>query len=445
MQINNIDFENNFEKIKDQIVTKNQVKQLTDVFIEKNLGYNVVTQLLAENIQFEMLSNMEKIALCTGLYEKLGFEMFKPSLYFSNDELFKYKMFVGDKAKTTNTIDFDNVVKYDDNCYICSFWNPINQVKARLNKNIGYDFDMQRDATFIKTKNGIKRKITLNRKSVDGIKETIRNNQYYPLDMITLAVIVLDDKEIMFDFSESHKHIQITNIPELESPNTTRVFMIDGWHRDTAIWELYEEGFDFSNFKGFPVQIAILTPELAAAFVERQSKANQVTSTRVATKTDTSYNSIIDNLNNKQNKDNNSIFYHNIAQTFSDMKRESKLMNYENLTEALAFMSKKYGLDINNIARRMSITSMIQENVNLTIEILKLKDEKLSLIKENKGLLNLLTILSYEIKISEKDKFDLLSDFADKLSQNENMIKKMKLNNKVYDLEKSYNEILNLL
>lgn len=432
-----------FDEIKEKIDSLEKLKKIRKEFERKKIGYSVVSDIFSDNLPLDELNLYEQIALTKGIYN-LGYEEFRPDKFFSDDELMKYELYT-EKSAFTNILDFDEVSKYDDTVYYCTFWNPLDQIKARMNRNIGYDFNMQRDATYIKDNQGrIRKTITINRNAVEGIKNAIREGNYYPPDVISLAVVVIDNKEIMFEYSESHRHIQIECEPSMLSERTTKVVMSDGWHRDTALWELYKEGYDLSNFKGFPVQIAILTPAQISAYVVRQGLANKMSTSKAKTNVDNSYNSIINNLNTKQNKDKNSIFFNSIATTYEDMEYENKLMNYETLTRVFKAMEREYGIDLNSQISRMSFTKMLQEKVNLIVEMLRLEDKNLNIFKKYKNLINLFIIAAYKIKLSDENEFDLIANFVKRILECKDEFGSLRLNTKKFSIRGSI-ELVNRL
>lgn len=438
--------------------TKKELNEaIQDELARKKLPIHIFLEAVNEEsgISLNNLDIIEKIAILKGIRTLSQYRTdFRESDFFTPNELDSYESYVV-LEEDSNVLVFKNVEKYNDNYYCCPCWKPVSQYKARKNRLVRYNFATQRQATITKDTYGkIRREITLNRASVDGIKKTIMNKEYFPPDTLTLNILKSDDKLPDFEYNEAKRTLKIRINYNIEDFDYTVVDFTDGWHRDTAIYELFNEGKNVEDyFKGFPVNISVTNAKQSAAFVRRQMLANKEDDEYLRSMEDNEYNDFIDKLNNTIE---NNILYNNIGITREEMLDTNKLTYKDVFRKALRYTEKNEGIEINN---RRTLVLGTENYIKLLDEIMeefenyKLNAEDMKIFTREGIYLGYFALWSYlekrnyseESKLSEKERFILISNFVKNIIENKEEIKSLKLRTKHFNIHKTYSFFKDLI
>lgn len=338
---------------------------------------------------------------------------------------------------------FENVKEYNDYYYCCTYWKPSEQYRARKNRLVRYNFATQRQANIRKTAYGtIRREINLNRKSVNGIKEMIKAGEYFPPDTLTLNILLLEEKNANVHYNKEKEELRIKINYDIDATDYTVVDFTDGWHRDTAIYELYNEGFDVEKtFKGFPVNISIVKPEVAARFVNRQMLANRESDEYMRAMEKNSYNDFIEAVN----KNSKSILFNQIAKTREEMLKTDKLTYNEVFEKALRHIEKNEDITIEGRSMMIYGTEKYVDIINTIFEILEDKkvDNKIMKVFKSENIwLGYFAIWSYlqKNKLNDIEEYKLIDNFVENvIATKDEDIKDLKLNNKAFNIGNTYN------
>ena len=374
----------------DFLTSKKIYKTVKNELIKKKLTPFIFNEVMNEEngLNISDLETNEQIAISKALYN-YGLEQFKPSNYFNINELGAYETYIDINENNDMELIFENVKEYNDYYYCCTYWKPSEQYRARKNRLVRYNFATQRQANIRKTAYGtIRREISLNRKSVNGIKEMIKAGEYFPPDTLTLNILLLEEKNANVHYNKEKEELRIKINYDIEATDYTVVDFTDGWHRDTAIYELYNEGFDVEKtFKGFPVNISIVKPEVAARFVNRQMLANRESDEYMRAMEKNSYNDFIEAVN----KNSKSILFNQIAKTREEMLKTDKLTYNEVFEKALRHIEKNEDITIEG--RSMMIYGT-EKYVDMTVKENRKKQSSIQT--------NLPSLLPYFEHIREK-------------------------------------------
>lgn len=433
-----------FMKDVDYLTGKKIYNSVKEELIKKKMTPFVFNEVMNEEngLNINDLEINEQIAIAKGLY-KYGLEKFKPSNYFTANQIGEYETYINlENEENAMELVFSNVNQYTDEYYCCAYWKPSNQYKARKNRMVRYNFATQRAATIRRDSYGnIRKEITLNRKSVDGIKRTIKRGEYFPPDTLTLNVLLLEDKVANVKYDKEKRELRIKINYNIDDVDYTVVDFTDGWHRDTAIYELYNEGVDVEKyFKGFPVNISIVTPEQAAKFVARQMLANKESDEYLKAIENSDYNDFISRINDSSS---NNILFNQIAKTREEMVQTGKLTYNEIFQKALRHVEKIEDIKIEGRSIMIFGTDNYVRIINTIFEILNEKEcnsETIKLFKSEGIWLGYFALWSYlqKNKLSEKDELILIYNFVDNMIGLKNEIKELKLNNKNFSIRKTY-------
>ncbi|MDC4245576.1 hypothetical protein [Clostridium perfringens] len=435
------------------------VMKQVDITEEKKIYDSVKKELIKKKLQpfvfnevmndtnglnIEDLDINEQIAIAKGLYN-FGLEVFKPSKFFTINELGAYETYVDLTNEDNNNmiLTFNDVTEYNDQYYCCTCWNPQEQYRARKNRLVRYNFATQRQATIKKTAFGsVRKEITLNRNSVNEIKQTIKNGKYFPPDTLTLNILLLEDKISNIEYNKEKRQLKIAVNYDIDAVDYTVVDFVDGWHRDTAIYELYNEGYDVEKtFKGFPVNISIVKPEIAAEFVRRQMLANSESEEYIKATENNNYNKFI----NKINSSNNSILFDQIAKTRKEMIESNKMTYNDIFQKALRYIERITDIKIEGRNIMLFGVENYIRITNTIIEILKEKkvDKNTMDLFTNEGVwLGYFALWEYlqKNKIdNELEEFNFIKGFVENMIVFKEDIKKLRLNTLKFSISKTYN------
>ncbi|MGL6184852.1 MAG: hypothetical protein ACRC1T_05680 [Clostridium chrysemydis] len=440
-------------KILDRDKLKILNKKISEELMKKKLQSFLFIDAINENTPSSIaeLSKIEQIAICKGI-NKFKAEGFKLSDFFTTNELHEYETYTVIE-ETDYTLVFDNVNKYNDEYYCCTCWRPSQQFEARKNKLVRYNFDTQREATFNKNAYGsIRKEITLNRNSVEGIKNTMKKGEYFPPDTLTLNVLLLEDKEPNIKYDEESKKLYITINYNIDDYNYTVVDFADGWHRDTAVWELYKSGENVEDyFKGFPVNISITTSDQAAKFVHRQMLANQESKTYLAAVEDNEFNEFINRINETA-KDN--ILFNQIAKTREEMFATGKLTYNEILMKALKHINRVENIDFASRSVKIFGTKKYIEIINTINEELmtykkenKINDDEYRYFTTEGIYFGYFAVWLYlqNNKLDEDEEYILINNFVKNMMDIKEDIKELKLDNKNFTIKKTLETFKSLI
>lgn len=428
----------------DFLTSKRIYKTVKNELIKKKLTPFIFNEVMNEEngLNISDLETNEQIAIAKGLYN-YGLEKFKPSNYFNINELGAYETYIDINENNDMELIFENVKEYNDYYYCCTYWKPSEQYRARKNRLVRYNFATQRQANIRKTAYGtIRREINLNRKSVNGIKEMIKAGEYFPPDTLTLNILLLEEKNANVHYNKEKEELRIKINYDIDATDYTVVDFTDGWHRDTAIYELYNEGFDVEKtFKGFPVNISIVKPEVAARFVNRQMLANRESDEYMRAMEKNSYNYFIEAVN----KNSKSILFNQIAKTREEMLKTDKLTYNEVFEKALRHIEKNEDITIEGRSMMIYGTEKYVDIINTIFEILEDKkvDNKIMKVFKSENIwLGYFAIWSYlqKNKLNDIEEYKLIDNFVENvIATKDEDIKDLKLNNKAFNIGNTYN------
>ncbi|MGV2640073.1 hypothetical protein GNF86_01275 [Clostridium perfringens] len=428
----------------DFLTSKRIYKTVKNELIKKKLTPFIFNEVMNEKngLNISDLETNEQIAIAKGLYN-YGLEKFKPSNYFNINELGAYETYIDINENNDMELIFENVKEYNDYYYCCTYWKSSEQYRARKNRLVRYNFATQRQANIRKTAYGtIRREISLNRKSVNGIKEMIKAGEYFPPDTLTLNILLLEEKNANVHYNKEKEELRIKINYDIDATDYTVVDFTDGWHRDTAIYELYNEGFDVEKtFKGFPVNISIVKPEVAARFVNRQMLANRESDEYMRAMEKNSYNDFIEAVN----KNSKSILFNQIAKTREEMLKTDKLTYNEVFEKALRHIEKNEDITIEGRSMMIYGTEKYVDIINTIFEILEDKkvDNKIMKVFKSENIwLGYFAIWSYlqKNKLNDIEEYKLIDNFVENvIATKDEDIKDLKLNNKAFNIGNTYN------
>ena len=153
------------------------IKKITKDFIKKGLSVNTPMLLFEKGLEVENLNEYEKICLTKSLYDNLKIYNLNPKLYFSARDLDGYELLVIAKENNNNKVVFKNALKLTDTSYV-TYIKPKEILELFQNRQLGYYYELQRPAREVKLGRTIVKKMSLNKQSVEEIKnECLSDNK----------------------------------------------------------------------------------------------------------------------------------------------------------------------------------------------------------------------------------------------------------------------------
>ena len=255
------------------------IKKITKEFIKKGLSVNTPTLLFERGIETEELNEYEKICLTKSLYEHLKIPSLNPNMYFSARDLDGYDLLVIAKEKKEDKVVFKNALKLTDTSYV-TYMKPKDIVKLFQNRQLGYYYELQRPAREVKMGRTIVKKMSLNKESVEEIKNdclsTNKNDVPVPTT-VSLTLLHTGKNKLNFSFiGDKYGEIIIEPNFNKEDKDYTPLLLNDGNHRlqgySKAYIQALKEGKNFDE--PLIVAINILNVERAKKLVINSLKVN---------------------------------------------------------------------------------------------------------------------------------------------------------------------------
>ena len=396
---------------------KNILKSITEEFLKKKLNMRIPMQLI-NGMELTNLKKIELIGIVEALYGE-GYQVFKPSNYFNDIEISKYNTYIGDMDKEIDVIEFNNVIISPNGDGFFIPYVPISYIHDLVeDRLISYNFETQRNAKIKKVGEGFIKKINVNKRSVEEIKELYLNNKAF-VTTITLNLTGSDSEgNIGYDEANKTLHIQLNGDLTLDC--------IDGWHRLSGITKAVEEAkIKEKQIEGYiNVAIETFTTEEARNFIFLNEKKNNIDKDFTKTLSNDDYNVYAKELNKFGNKTNN-LLYDNIAIDYATYKvRHSRTTQY-----VVADALRDSNFDISILKRKKDIVKLA-EDVNFVCEYIKAYKYEDDEEKFNNSVYNSNYMYYIYITVVKDKNIEELEKVCETLINNEETLKRLGLNAK---------------
>ena len=252
------------ETVEENLLNKNLQKSLKKEFVEKGLGINVTNLLWGNNINEDMLTVDQLIAISKVFYNVLRDGKFKLNVYFSDGELFSYSL-LDSKGKQVDSIVFEDVIKIDNKNYM-GFITGEQIAMLMENNLIGYYKQFQRATRTVTTSRGKHiSKLDINTRNIQEMTEkSSRGN----ITITSIHFGILADMSIglkngfKFVSIEGNSNIGKVMVKpnfDISSEEYLPFLSIDGYHRLLSYYKGYKkamaEGREFVSKLGFYINI----------------------------------------------------------------------------------------------------------------------------------------------------------------------------------------------
>lgn len=322
------------------------IKYLNQKFSDKGLSVKIPSLLMDENESTNVnnIKTIELITLIDAVCEYTHDSRYNPSHYFSDKELNDFDSHISKDENVVDCIHLKNGIKINDEQWV--FYVPLED--CYLFKNsllIRYNIQTQRKPEYkeIGTKGFVIEDAALDEGAVESIKEVFLDEKFTP-NLITLNVLVQEGKTAQF--KEEGNDITIIPNYDRNSPNTTYVDCIDGYHRLTGAYRAYKEELEKGKKLkgGLIVSLVRMTVSEARDYIAREFKRSSTSQEWLDSITENDYTKMADKIVSNINLSNIGLVDF-VGLTYDDVKYKNKITSRNVLVNGI----KNTDIKVNNL------------------------------------------------------------------------------------------------
>ena len=244
---------------------------IKNYYIDKNINSSVPMRIINKNTVFNLLTDVDLCMLILSINKTPNTFNLNVDYYFQKDDIERAENYKKNKLEKENVIIFHDVDQTNEKIWLSSRITFQELVELASNRQIGYNFNTQREGKQIMRGNDIVKIPTVNRKAVNEmidmwklgtfIPNTITFNARNPLDIEynavtrTLKVVLADD-----DYFE----------------------IIDGYHRYCVCINIMQQDPTF-KFGFYYLRIVNFTEEEAQQFIVQEDKHTPINREHIKT------------------------------------------------------------------------------------------------------------------------------------------------------------------
>ena len=421
------------------------IKKITKDFIKKGLSVNTPMLLFEKGLEVENLNEYEKICLTKSLYDNLKIYNLNPKLYFSARDLDGYELLVIAKENNNNKVVFKNALKLTDTSYV-TYIKPKEILELFQNRQLGYYYELQRPAREVKLGRTIVKKMSLNKQSVEEIKNECLSDNKNEIPVpttISLTLLYTGNNKLNFSFiGDKYGEIIIEPNFNKNDKDYTPLLLNDGNHRLQAYSKAYIQALkENKNFdEPLIVAINILNIERAKKLVINSLKVNLPKEEELKTINPNSENKFVDKLINKSN-----ILKGNVVNNFNNIKGTNNIVSRNILLDSI----KLCNIDLSDNLEIELQSSKYAEYLDLItgrIEKILFSNKK-EFLKSVFAYPYMFTgyIACCDIIVNNNYDTDKILNIINIIIDNKDHIEELNLNYKKTNIEKTFEEIKRLI
>lgn len=436
--------------IQKEYKNKALIRNLNKEFAEKGLNEEIPTGLFEQTLQYETLTQEERIAFIKGSYEILEWEALKPQSVFTETQLVDYKVFMNaDENKNLKEMVLDGMTEIDGlnytgrvDYYKCDLYisnviwkyNPKTQ-RASISKKLG-------------TRDGYAREIDVNWDHVHEIADLILKGKFEDNQILINVLLTGDnnpDKTFLSKI-DNYGRLIIKTHYDIEAENFTVMHILDGYHRILGAREAarrYREKYGKEITGALDIRVVLRTTEQAIDIIDQIFKRSDTRRDFKKAIENDEYSKFVDMLGDKS-----AILNGQIETTYDECRIENSLTYKVILKDAVKNCTK---IPVEKIGKVATLTTNMANSIDTIINILKENyfDDDLELMRDNSFLLSpniFVGYLAIAYRISELNKFYNYDKIVELLyCLTEDDVKDLKLNNKQYNYKNIYNYFYDLV
>jgi hypothetical protein len=224
--------------------------------------------------RLDSLDNRELLLLTEQIFAKTGDMRVNVKEYFTDVEFSDARNFSGAVERMKNEIEFPitlpNVTIVGNGAYMATV--DIQTINKLLSNGLlDYSYDLQREATYRRVKNEVKKEPTLVMSNVKQISSHLLEGTLVPTVLVWNAAVRSS--------STGTELVYNSNTMELTIEKNTDLFIVDGWHRCKASQNALQINPDL-NFN-FAVLITNYSTKKAQQYQAQLAKATPISKVRI--------------------------------------------------------------------------------------------------------------------------------------------------------------------
>ena len=408
-------------------LTKIINKKLTDIkfkeklnreFLKKGFQASTTNSIINGEKSIAELSDYELIAVCKAceINEKK---------YFGENILKSYGSYVPNDKKEYNSITFKNMIKINDEEYI----GPISyrEIYEAMSRNrLYYNLNFQRAPKLVKVGKEYIKIPDIDTDATGRIEATALKGKLES-SMGVLGIILTDENKKP-DMVEE-KNGNLYNITCYEKPA-----ILDFMHRIIGVTNATLINLSDNNeyLEGNMIlKFVIATPERCKEIVYQSFLKSQTDKNYLKAIDQNDYSNFLDRVIN-----NSKSLKNKVTTTFEETKVNNKVLTY---IPILIDVVKNMDIDFSNKSKVMFKSREIAENLDIIYEML----EETKIYHNSPNLWVSILNQAYLLTLKKEQYDDILFEYIEKLSRgsiDEKLIKKLKINNKIFNIRDIINE-----
>lgn len=314
-------------------------KNINKIFGEKKLNENTIYCLFNNSKEIKDLETIEQIAIAKVCYEyKDRSNSYDYTKYFSVSEINEFESYISTEEKI-KVMEFKDFRKINDSLYRgnCTY---VDLCRYFENMLIIYNIDTQRANTIKKLGNTIIRKPSIDKKTVESIKNAILEGKFEDTEIV-LNVRMIEGKYPRFEFKPKYRDMlgDIKIMPQyhdLEDKMFTVVDILDGYHRilaiKAAIDQYYQENNEYLE-GSIGIKIVFADTERGLRIVEQTFKRSNTDKQFLDAIATNDYTLLVDDIIKNSKKLKN-----NIARTYDECIAFNKITHKAILNRTVEYL-----------------------------------------------------------------------------------------------------------
>ena len=275
LQITKDEFESRLIRVLNDLENnKKLIKEIAHELIGNKILEGDVARLFIEPSAVYYQDFRFLTLLTQAIYKHYRKDEINPENIFTKYELEQAKRYVGNVREDKSQIlpmKIKNVIRMDSSTFIVKM--SIKEINELLTNNIlVYDFDLQREATYVKKGDVTVKMPTLNQKAVEEIAEAIENKELFTTTLKYNAQLGTSTVGMELIYDEDDNSLTITE--------GTKMAIVDGFHRQMGSKLALAKNPELDE-PYFSIQITDYPIEKAQKYLGQTAKMNPINKTRV--------------------------------------------------------------------------------------------------------------------------------------------------------------------
>lgn len=315
-----------YSEIPKLSVDKEILPKVKAYYLEKGIPAVNGIRILNKTVALDGLDDIFLCLFTNSIYKATGNEIFKPTLYFDEETINLEVLYVQDKNSKDTSILIENVDRLGTNHYYSTKISYQDIKYFFGNGIVEYNFKTQRESKKIFIGNdGFLEIPNLKKNNVKKIKEKMKTGKFTANAISFNLLHTLAETPMIYDEKTRSLLIEINE--------DTRLQILDGWHRSSAIISLIQ---DIPDFPGFMMaNIFNYTETQAREFIKQEASGTGMSDNYLNFIGDEDINiTMAKDLVAFGNEKTNCLFG-KVSYDFAEVENNIKYTTYHNISTAI--------------------------------------------------------------------------------------------------------------